>query len=356
MPTGHKLDTDKAIFPKDKQGDKFNPNWEILTGRTLFEMYMITGLNRVPVISHSSYILGGVSVPENAELPFPLDQVTEGLIVDGSIVIERFQDKNGKQTAPQEFLKGIIEASESKVVQLLKNKTDSSEIVHRIFTKNPQGNWNVVDVTNFGKTSQKAIPATAQEKNADSLFVFPNGVGIIQPAQYTLRRLEEIESRVRKVTNNAVQLIIKGYTGNRQQTRNELEQESDKLLVPKGVEILTVGSTNLVDQFHADYRILLPNLMMQYSMLIMEDSASESGVARRMRMQPMLFYIKTQQDNLKKIYANNPFAKPIEVKFDRVVTIPPEEAQKQYDLLVAMKNDGVITQEDFQTRASKLLN
>ncbi len=337
-------------------GNDFKPVWPILTGRELFNHFMISGLNRTPVTHHMSYILGGRTVEENEELPFSIDKTTEVLIVDGTVVIERFQDEDGNETSPTVFLTNIVFATDRKVIRKIPDQNFEGQTVFVIYTLLPNGFWEVVHVVNLGAETQAVIPGSHGEKNPDSFFVFPNSNGLLYDAQYTLNRLEEIKQRIRKVTNNTVTLIFSGFGGNLQQAKNAVNDEgSDKLFMPSGVTAQTVATNNVVEQLMLDWVSLLKQYMLEMNMTDFELSAQESGIARRMRIQPMLFYVRRQRQNLKAIYKMQPFTGEggIEIEFDSMLTSSPEERQAELNLLIAERDAGILDQDEFIAKGKK---
>lgn len=343
------IDTQKIkIF--EIEGDEF-PNWPLVTGRKMFESRSITGLNKIPIGVHKSLILSDTDAYEQ-ELPFPIDQAVEGIIVDGTVIVEFFRDKSGAEMAPPEFLTNIVEASRDRVVRRVGVTTDG-KIIHRIYRLEGD-TWQFEDVTGY-KTDEQAVIAGSQlQKNKDSLYIFINGNGILYDAQDTYRRLEEIERRVRKVTNNAVAMIISGWGGNLVQAQEELNSGSDKIIIPRAVEITLVASTQLTDQFHADYEKLLRNYFILVNVTLFDESTVESGVSRRYRMAPMLHYVRDVQRLTTKLYKESPVG-GLDIKFGRLITSTPEERKAELELLDSLKARGVITDAEYKVLARKLV-
>ena len=329
-------------------GGNYEIKWPRLTGRAVYESRTISGLNRIPVIIHSSYIVGQAQMPEDTEPPLDLDELTEALIVDGTLVILK-PEENKRDVESPEYLSNIIEAWPDKVVQRLEKTDDAGNIVVRVWTKVPNG-WHFNDWIKYGDDNQSRIKSGTIA--GDRIYIFINGNGILAPAYDTMYRLEEIKLRVRRATNTAITMIIGGYAGDIRQAEDAFDDEdATNLVTPKQVSVDYLGTTAAVDQFLADSRDLLPMYWKQVRIIEVSDSADISGIARRIIMQPMLQYINSMRKKITKIYADWEY----EVDFDPMPTMTVEERQQELALLTQLRDAQAIKPEEFSRRAAKLV-
>ena len=185
------------------------------------------------------------------------------------------------------------------------------------------------------------------------ITVYLNGVGILYPAQYTFRRLEEIEAKVRTATNNAIQVIVAGWTGNWSQFSAAMSDDDARgIAVPKRVDIHELGSTAVVDQYLNDFSNLLPLYRKRVHMVELDDTSGASGVARRLVMAPMLNYVQTTRSQVKEIYKE---AFAINLKFDKIITSTVAERQQELELLTSLRDAGSITPDEFKERSRSLI-
>jgi hypothetical protein len=328
------------------------PDWPWKPGRDIYQERSLTGLNKVPVRSHEAYVLGGLQMATES-MPLPIKRLTEGLIVDGTIVIEKIHAPGG-DIVESKFLTGILEARPEFVLQKLPGLSKNGRVVHREFVLE-NTTWTVTDYEDYerAKATGESPERVAQtEIPKDDLYVYPNGIGIIAEAQDTFKRLEEIERKVRRTTNKAVQIIIAGHVGDVEQAKEAVsDEDSDTVLFPDDVEVKLVASTALVDQFHSDFNTLMPLYNIMTNMVAYEDSANESGYARRLRMAPMLYYIKDLRGIIVEIMKDHGTT----VEFDRIVVTTVDERLSEVNFLREIHNDGAIDRDELLDRERKLL-
>ena len=328
-------------------GGNYEITWPRLTGRQIFDSRTISGLNRIPVIIHSSYIVGQAQMPDGAVLPFSIDKLTESLIVDGTIVILKPDPKKNPDT-PVEFLTNILEATPSYVVQELEQLTGDGQRVVREWRKITDG-WKYSDWTNYKRTNQEQIASGTI--SADRIYIFVNGNGILAPAYDTMYRLEEIRLRVRKGSNAAITMIVTGFTGDFRQAQEVFgDEDLDKIAVPKSATVEFMSTTAAVDQFLLDSKDLLPNYWKLTRLIEVSDSSKISGIARRLIMQPMLQYITSNQKKIVKIYRDWGF----DIEFDTIPTMTVDERAGEFALLKSLRDSGAITPEQFKEKAARL--
>lgn len=324
--------------------------WDKTTGRVVFKSDSITGLNKIPVKVLGSFIQGGAELSTD-EPPFELVDLTENLLVDGTIVIMTVDTPMGAEYI---FLTGVILATKIKFVQQLEHFTSDGKVVHRVWVL-AGDRWVWSDVTNIGTNDEKVIDSTEVGVAAGNMFVFPNKKGILYDAQFTYQRLEEIERKVRKASNSAVSMIIKGYVGMMNQLYNSLSTSGDNeynaLLTPSGVTVEFPKTTAVVDQLHADFTLLLPGYFKQTNLVDMDDSGVVSGKARRLMMQQTLEFTRLTRLQIEKIYKNY----GIGVTFDSIPTMDADEKLKEIDVLDALFERKGIDKKEYKRRLKKLV-
>jgi len=331
--------------PMVNEGD-FTIGWKRKTGRQIFNMRTIGGFNQIPVIIHSSYILGNAQVKADSEPPLDLNQLTEALIVDGTLVI--LKPERGDKEREPEFLTNILTAMPTFVVHVLEKADKDGNKVTREWRR-INGRWNFTDWIHHGSDDAEKIGSGSIDE--ERIYVFPNGIGILATSYDTMYRLEEIRLRVRKGTNEAITLIVSGYGGDVQQTEEAMSDPTKtKLIVPKTVAVDFINTTAAVDQFLADGKDLLPNFWKLVRLIEVGDNLDISGIARRLIMQPMLQYITSNQKKIAKIYKDWGY----DIQFDSVPTMSIDERTQELELLKQLRDAQAITPEEFNERAKKL--
>lgn len=338
----------ESITPLGNHGDI---PWEKTTGREIYELDSITGLNKTPVKVLGSFILGGHSLDPSDDPPFTAVDLVKYLLIDGTIVIQTIETPTGKEHI---FLHGVMFATKSKFIQAIPDFTKDGKRLHRIWTIEGD-RWMWQDVTGFGTDKETVIDSTDTGIAADNMFVFPNDKGILYDAQFTYRRLEEIERKVRKASNSAVSLILTGYTGMLAQLYTALAEtgndDSGILVVPQGTGFDFPKTTAVVDQLHKDFIMLLPGYFKQTNLVEFDDSSNMSGKSRKLLMQQTLEFTRLSRNQIEDIY--NHWS--ITVTFDSLPTLDADEKMKELNFLKVLKEDGVLNITEYKRRALKLL-
>ena len=327
-------------------GGNYEISWPRKTGREIYNSRTISGLNKIPIIIHSSYILGNARVDDEDEPPLDLQQLTESLIIDGTIVILK-PDVNEEDKEP-EFLTDIITALPDLVVQKQPANEDGYPVM-RVWKKEGE-KWAWIDYIHYGTVGEASIDDG--EIKGDRLYIFINGIGVLAPAYDTLYRLEEIRLRIRTFSNRAVMMVVSGFTGDMKQTEDAVKDEdATTLFIPRAAAVDFMGTTAAVDQFLRDSDALLPLYWKLTRLIEVGDSLNVSGVARRLIMQPMLYYIQSNMKKVKKIYSDWGY----EITFDTIPILSIDERRAEFELLKSMRDSGSIDQEDFDRRVEKLI-
>jgi len=332
----------------ERVGDDSFP-WTRVTSRAIFESDSLTSLNDIPVVVHGSFITAGNRDMDDTELPIPLDELTEAAIVDSTLVIRQLGI--GEKA---EILTGIKPPiARDRIVQDTGMITDRNEPVTRVWTLNGP-KWDWIDYTKYGLKDGQAEIAKSTEGISKKLFhVFMNGAGIFWKPQFTYKRLEEIEEETRDITGQTKIAIISGYAGDLNQLSSAVRDKKKRYLnVGKDVTIALQTATAAVDQLETNFRRLYPLYLKDIHMIELDDSSTASGVARRLVMQPMLSYIQNKRQDIIEVYQALGVA---DFEFDKIVTLTTEERAAEYAFLKQLRDDMVITPEEFKIRAAKLI-
>jgi hypothetical protein len=302
------------------------------------------------VVVHQSYVENGFRYEGDQPLPVKLHNLTEALIVDGTIVILLSQ-----AGGPGEILKGIHPgASQEFVVQDtgMRQRLTKKSITREWTRKGSVWHWK--DYTDYG-TDMKAIVAESNSGISDQLFiVYENGPGLFYKPQFLFRRLEEIEEDTRAITRKLKIMIVAGYTGqDLNKTTNTLGDERNKILqFPQKVDVYYPTSTAAVDQLQTNHERLIALFWKNVHMVELDDSSQASGVARRLVMKPMLNYVTQIRDSVTEIFEMFGVK---EYSFDRIVTSTVQERRDELALLMELRNANVIDQPTFELKASQLV-
>ena len=316
------------------------PYGEKESGRYIFDINSITGLNQIPVISHQSYITAGASFDGDPEvLPVKLDDLVEGLIVDGTVVINRSVDPEGTG----EIMTGIIPGTTpERIVQDTGLVDFENRRITRVYVLEGEV-WQWKEYVYWQDPKQRMeIGHSTKGIAKEYIYVYMNGAGLLYEAQYTFRRLEEIEKDTRSVTRQLKIMIVAGFTGDMDTATSALNDNERKILkVPKKVEVYFPTSTAVVDQLETNFQRLVALYFKRVNMVHMDDSSEASGVARRLVMAPMLNYIDATRTKVEEIYEHY----DVKVTFDRIVTMTVEERKGEIDIVDALFEKGVYTLE-----------
>jgi hypothetical protein len=343
------------VIPITADGDL---PWEKITGREIYELDTITNLNRVPVKVLGSFIQGGAKITGNTDIIPELPDLIEHLLVDGTIVIftETLDDSDPPQLLPIPelvFMTNIIYATKTKVIQVQLNYSPDGKEILRVF-KLEGDRWNYEDITAYGTEDERVIKQSEKGIAAAHLYVYPNKTGILYDAQFTYRRLEEIERQVRKVNKNAITMIVKGYLGMMEQLIDAVRagvDDNGALAVPDGSSVEIPKTTTVVDQLHKDYRLLLPAYFKMTNLVEFDDSQPISGISRRLLMQQTLEFTTLTREQIKEIYKNWNAG----ITFESIPTMSADERMKELDFLDRMKDNSSITKAEHKIRAKALL-
>lgn len=321
--------------------------WELMSGRDIYRMRSITGLNRSPVETHIDFVVSDRAIEdEEQELPIDPDMIVEALIVDGSLVTLIKKDEPDKA----ELLEKVHIKSLDLFIQEF-GMNESNEQVTREWRLTGK-NWEVQDYINYGTDDQQTV-GQLMRITAERVFVFPNGQGRLFRAQDTFRRLEEIELRIRKATNAAIVLVVSGFAGDRGQARDAIEKEGEHtLFMGRQATIDLVANTALADQFLMDFRNLLPRYYELMKIVNTSEAATMSGISRRLVMKPMFAYTEKLKDMTSYIYQN---AFNIELNFSQTVTRTTDEINAEIDIIERMYEKQVIDLKERNTRLTALL-
>ena len=339
------------------------------TGRQIYEFVSRTALNRSSISDLQSFILAGVQADPVSKMPFPIEDTSERLLVDGSLAYNIENDEWIDDITSMK-LKRMKEGGESKdidalpelesgmfttlVLDKIKNEPRHKfrmlyELENEVWTITLQKFENGVWVRASQSDAEGGNITVDAPK--DQIFAFENGRGLLYWAQRVFFRLEEIQSTTKFMTEkNMLQRLIFGYVGDKEKARDALEGIDQNIFLPGGVRVQTATGSAVIDSLlRQDDKLNIYWRKMLKDTIAADDSA-ESGVARRLKMTPMLQFVRVTREQLRLIYGGFGVA----LTFDKLQVQTIEERTAEYNLLKQKRADGVITDEEFKALAKEI--
>lgn len=339
------------------------------TGRQIYEFVSRTALNRSSISDLQSFILAGVQADPVAKIPFPIEDTSERLLVDGSLA---YNIENGEwiNDITSMKLKRMKEGGESKDIDalpelesgifttLVRDKIKGEprhkfrllyELENELWTitlqKFEDGKWMRA---NQSDAEDGEITVDASK---DQIFAFENGRGLLYWAQRVFFRLEEIQSTTKFMTEkDMLQRIIFGYVGDKDKAKAALTGPDPNIFMPGGVRVQTATGSAVIDSLLTQSDKLENFWRKAMKDTIAADDSAESGVARRLKMMPMLQFIRVTRRQLELIYGSF----NVKLTFDKVRVQTIDERAAEYNLLKQMRADGVIKDDEFERAAKDL--
>ena len=311
------------------------------TGREIFGEHTISGMNRLPINTLLSFIVGGTRFEKP---PFDIEELAEYLLVEGSVLI-----------VDHEIQCGVVSATQLEVVQQLDvpYPVDGSTIT-RVYQRTVEGtDWTVTDYIHW-KISGKQKQLEQKIAPAAAVIVYPNGKGVLFPVQKQLWRIERIYQVLEKQTTGQglLKKLVSGYLGDINTISDAAANDDISVIgVPGGdLKGLDLATDVIVNTQTAQLDRLEPVYLRNVHVIGTVDASSISGLSRQIFMTPMTTFVEKVRGWIIEICALFNY----EPSFESLPVKSVEEKQKEYDLLKLALTDGVITREEFAAKAREL--
>ena len=318
------------------------PEYLPLSGRELYESRSITGLNRIPIITLTGFVLSGARV--SGSVPVPLETIVEAMLIDGPVVL-----------IGGEMASDIVESRPNSFTQLFRDVTlaGSTMDIHRVYQRTPAG-WAYVDYRHYGGKDQTVI--AQGDLPADAVTYWYNAVtptGILYPSQDTYHRIEEIARSIRTMQSGpSTKTIVGGHIRNQTQAAADLVGNDPVVFIPGDVTVDKMADTGVVNQLISEFDKLLP---MWYQLTHIVDTASPiqrpSGADRQLVLAPMRRFVELLRDQITNVLAMFGASWSSE----RLHTTDVAERQAALLLLKDLRDSQVIDQAEFTDQAQKLV-
>ena len=331
-------------------------SYPILSGREIYDLHTITGLNRSPIGKLSAYVLAGETVEGVVNAPLvniKPSTIVNHLLVDGSFAI--FLGS---------FLKDIVYINESLVITNIRNdeglvadgyrrmymKFDNAIIV--VDQELVNSEWKTVD--EFEYTS-----GTMGYKDVDEMFlIYPNDRGLLYYNQKTFFRLEEIERTIKNETDDSsLSTVISGnYTGNMAQAQTAFDKASrsrkKKIWLPGDINVHNIFNGDAVDKMimeSAGLLILYREAMFDY---ISPETVAMSGISRRLAMLPTIQYTSIIRKQVTELYLEH----GVVIEFETFSLIDSTEKEIELRNIEFAYEKGAITDDEYHLRIRTLMS
>jgi len=345
-----------AEYNFDPGGDGAQ-DFELTTGRVIYDSYSISTLNKLPVSILHAFTTAGVSW--DGQLPVQLNPIVEAVLVDGSVVIidNQYLDAQHsefKKISPdRSLLFRTVAVADDQAIQYLTKRSEGDAQIVRVYIRSASA-WMMTDYTNYGTDKEEKLDEIGTMP-FDSFYVYPNGTGIIEPYQKTYMRLEEMEDTLRnQTTDSALTVIIGGNTGGRDEAIKAQRLGHRLLFFPdKDISVNRVADTHITDQLLAQQDSLLRRYFMALHIVDVEANANMSGVARRLSMLPTLNFVDTVRDDVEMIMDDLGYTGKI--SWINLVLTESDESLKRVELVKMVKAEINMTAEEFNRHLRELL-
>lgn len=345
-----------------------------IPGRWLYDSLFISSLNRIPVRDLLNWICDGSVLtmpPAYADLPgWSLRDIIERVLVNGDTCVQDSADEGPV------FLEGLISVQKDKVVQRLTactmddagRPTDYYDVgtsicAVRVFASETPATFSVKDYLSYGTQQQVELQTEDYERlniepmppsiPAASLHIFPWGKGILEPAGFTIQRIERIFLRQDQYTdpvNNAV--YTRGVDS--YESRGELDRgtkaKTRRFDLPLGSDVFRLADGTLSAALMAECDKIIPLLYAATGVVHLSETANLSGKSRQIAMFPMESQADVVRADADKFFAE--FGG--ECEWAQMVTMDIGEIEETYDFYVKLKGDGLMGQDEFVTMSRKL--
>lgn len=343
---------DTVATPAYKESD-----YKVVTGRQIYEEISLTGINRSVICSLCAFITGEADMKLTGESVWPMippDKLAEYFLVDGSFALRLISEKEMKADEklddPYEFLTDLKEVHRRLVTQQLRDPDDKLTDVTRVWQQT-NTNWLVRDVKNYGLENEQIL--ATNHYPLEMFLPYPNGFGVLYWNQFTYRRIEEIEQSIRQQTGKAaLSLILTGYMGDIKQAQQAFATGSEIVHIPGNPTVTRVASTSTADQLMRSGDKLMLLFLKNTHQVEISETATLSGVARRLAMTPMLHYIRMVQRQIQDVYETLGY----ELSLRGINIMTPEERGAELDFLKRGRDENHLNEEEYRTAAKALYN
>jgi len=328
---------------------KMSDEYPILTGREIFEEQSYTGLNKSTPEILEAFIAGDSELKATSatEWPeIPIEKMSEQLLVDGSFALRLIPEGEDEKYL---FLRDCYVIKKNLVLQHIRNDKGAITGNTRVYMKTATG-WTVRDYEAYGTQDQKLI-ADWGEYPLEAFIAYPYGKGILEPNRKTYQRIEEIEDSIRMQTGPAsLSLVVSGYVGDVKKAQETLKAGAQIIYIPGNATITRVASNNTADQLMREGDKLIQLWFKNTHVVEISETATMSGVARRLAMTPMLHYIKLIRRALDDIYEMIGY----EVDFGGIGILTPLEIGEELDMLKRGRDEGFLDEALYKRKGTKL--
>lgn len=355
-----------------------------MPGRHLYESLYISSLNRIPVAELSDYMsedseltwgrLPGGLVNLGAPLDWTLWELIERRLVDGAMVVQDTADEG------LVFLDGLLHVEQDEVCQRLTPcKTDefgrpvdfydykSDGTAVRKFEVLSPTEWKIEDVTYRSKAGKyEEVPLEPKDYERlmidpmpptiplDSLQVFPWGVGILEPAGFTIQRIERIFLRLDQYSdpaNNATYTTgVDSY-----ESRAALDQgtkaKTRRFDLPRDAQVFRLSDATLASAMLAELKELLPLLYAATGVVKVSETAALSGRAREIAMFRMTAGAKRYRADLDRFAA----AFGGVINWTPLATTDAADMANMLGFYIDLFRNGIMGAEEFRMAGRRLV-
>lgn len=378
-------------FSVGGNGGGFTPEYDVRSGREIFECITRTGLNRLPVTRHLPRVLGKTADPGQ---PWSLADIGERLIVDGSILaVDRRAIAGFEASAAGLVLQaGIAAPSRHPIsavhVEQCKGATADGKEITRVYQRHvasdgvAAGPWWVADYTDYDGCAIRADEFDSAEVEIGEedggrgaatpddekrmlvwgpvewpeewVYVYPNGYGLLFWAQHILERIERIAASTEEQMSGAnLALIVMGYLGDQAQARDALTSGPKVLFIPtKGASVARVGVTAVIDHLASEAANLTQLYYEATYLLDTSKGANTSGEAWSIRLEGMRYYVQQIQAGLKRVFLEV-FNQPLAFANYQVSSAQSRLVETQ--ILDAARLSQAISAEEYNAKVRELL-
>jgi hypothetical protein len=287
-------------------------------------------------------------VADGPDAPFDVADISERLLVDGTVIWYK----------PEGFLADIVSVTDDEIIMKIRS-VDGMLVVEKRrrmerFGDADKKTWQMYDEEKISGAVDWTIIREYEPFPDDpaQILIHENGVGILYYVQLLYQRIEEIQTQLRRESTSAkTKTFVSGFTGDRSKAENAMgDPNATAIFVPGNVTINSPYAAGVVTNLIAEKH----DLLIQYDENVMDfitnEASQMSGISRRLMMSPMLQFVKGVRKRLTDIFE----LYKIKLAFDKVQVQTVEERTSEYNLLKQMRDDTVLTPDEFIKRATEL--
>ncbi len=221
----------------------------------------------------------------------------------------------------------------------------------RIFTRLPDGTWDVGDWLNYTTKERRRI--NNMTLPADGVIAEPWGLGWLFKAQKLIHRLENIFISMERLQSGVnSKTIILGYIGNLEQARREMNRtDTDAVNLPSGTQVSRVASTAQIDQLISEFALRIERLMATVHLVSVSDKTHITDSRTLWQTVPMVSKTQQLQNQVARVIAQAGMrASFVELQAESV-----DERTAKFGLALQMKAANVIDDTRLQKVGASLL-